>query len=755
MKTNFSIFLLLLLVSCAQTPSRKAETAASPLTVSAEPKFQDVTPKTGTALPVPTTPAAATAVPAEPVAVTPGQAEVPSTVTPAAVATNVPPVAPPATAAAVPPRTPVPAPAISAAASTSPAATLQDPDQIIPAGMIDFRNMPLEQALTVYSELVNRTLLRPATLPAQQITLTTRTPLTKREAVQALDSVFGMNGIAMINVGDKFVKAVPQAQAVQEAPPADTRTAEQLPEFGPILTHIVQLKYAKPEEVIPALTPFAKMNNVLPVPSTGIIVIRDYTENVKRMLEMIERIDIIVPGEFISEVIPIKYAKASEIADALNSLSGGGGGSTSIGRSAGGGARSSVGNTMGTTRGGIGGMGGNYTPGQTMNQPGTFGSGSTAGGAAAGSSFTDRLRSIVQRAATSGDLEILGKTKMIADERSNSLLIFATRQDMEMIKVVVSKLDVVLSQVLIETVIMDVNLNDTLNYGVSAGQPPKQNRTGGIGGAYNNSGGLGNLTDFFAGGLTNGNFPESSGLTYFGKYKGDLNVVLTAAASDSRVNVIQKPRILTSHATPGAIFVGSTVPYVTSTYYGGGYSGPSSSYQQLQVGIGLTVTPYINPEGLVVMQIDETIDEVSGSIEITGVGAVPTTTSRKLSAEVAVNDGDTIILGGFIRNSSSKSDSGVPLLKDIPLLGALFSSRANTKARTELLVLMRPTVLKTPEIAAMASQEEKSRMPGVSAADAEVEEQEKALLDKERKRASDSKVKQQQQTGEKRFFMGK
>src|SRR4029077_3367885 len=124
-------------------------------------------------------------------------------------------------------------------------------------------------------------------------------------------------------------------------------------------------------------------------------------------------------------------------------------------------------------------------------------------------------------------------------------------------------------------------------------------------------------------------------------------------ASDSRVNVIQKPRILTSHATPGSIFVGGTIPYVTSTYYGGGFNGgPSSSYQQLSVGIGLTVTPYINPDGLVVMQIDETIDELAGSTPISGVGNVPNTNSRKLSAEVAVRDGDSVMLGGFIRNSS-------------------------------------------------------------------------------------------------------
>jgi general secretion pathway protein D len=153
----------------------------------------------------------------------------------------------------------------------------------------------------------------------------------------------------------------------------------------------------------------------------------------------------------------------------------------------------------------------------------------------------------------------------------------------------------------------------------------------------------------------------------------------------------------------------------------------------LQVGIGLQVTPYINPDGLVVMQIDETIDELAGTTTIANVGEVPNTTSRRLSAEVAVRDGDSVMLGGFIRNSTEKKSSGIPILKDIPLLGILFSTRSSTKDRKELIVLMRPTVLKTPEIAASATAQEKKHLPGVSSAEAEVRIEEKLELDREGK----------------------
>src|SRR4029077_348323 len=123
---------------------------------------------------------------------------------------------------------------------------------------------------------------------------------------------------------------------------------------------IVQLKYVKPSEMIPALAPFAKLNSILPIDTSMILILRDYTENVKRMLEMIERVDVNVPAEFISEVIPIKYALAGDISDALNSLGAGSGGGT-IGRSTGGGgaatARPGAGGGL-NRPGGLGGMGG-------------------------------------------------------------------------------------------------------------------------------------------------------------------------------------------------------------------------------------------------------------------------------------------------------------------------------------------------------------------------------------------------------------
>jgi general secretion pathway protein D len=381
------------------------------------------------------------------------------------------------------------------------------PDDVVPAGLIDFRGVDLPAVLSIYAELVNRTILRPANLTAAPIWLTTQTTLTRREAVQALDAVLGLNQITMINIGDKFVKAVPAASANQEGSAFSKTTPAQLPELGQFVTHVVQLKYTKPTEMVTALQPFAKNPNaILPIDSSQIVVLRDYTENVKRMLELIKSVDVSIPSDYVSEVIPIKYALAVDIANALNSLSSGGGATTVGGAGAGGtgtpsggfgagagtgrmGTRSGYGGTgyggYGSQRyGGSGGYGGGYgggyvTPYGAQITPGTAQPGTTAGS----SSFTDRLRNIINRASTPTELTVLGQTKMIADERTNSLLVYASKEDMKIIRDIIAKLDIVLAQVLIEAVIIEVNLGNNRSLGVSylEKQPHGGNYFSGIG----------------------------------------------------------------------------------------------------------------------------------------------------------------------------------------------------------------------------------------------------------------------------------
>ena len=624
------------------------------------------------------------------------------------------------------------APPVTAAQSATPNATAPatvNPagEELIPPGMINLQQADLNQVLQLYSEWVNRTILRPATLPAPQISLKTQTPLTRQEAVQALDAVLALNGITMINIGDKFVKALPEAQGNTAGAAFNTNNAASLPNLGQYVTHVVQLKYAKPSEMVPVLQPFVKIPNaILPIDTSMILVLRDYAENVKRMLELINQIDVAVPSEYVSEVIPIKYAKASEIAGALNSLSSGGGG-TVVGSGGGGPASRS---TRSTGFGNRNNFGSGQYPGQTtpgLNTP--VGSAGTPT-PAPNSSFQQRLQNIINKANTAGEIMVLGQTKIISDERTNSLLIYASREDMKTIKDIVAKLDIVLAQVLIEAVILEVTLSDNRDLGFSYLQRPQSSGNWSGVGAINNKNFV-KASDYSGlNGITNTSGILPQGFSYLMSFNKDLDMTVTALASDSRAKILQRPRIQTSHNEPASLFVGEQRPYPTSSYYGGGAYGGYSSIQQLQIGVTLDVTPLINPDGLVVMDIHQKIDSFIGNVTIQNVGDVPVTSSKEAQAKVSVRDHDTIILGGLIETDKNNSSSGVPYLKDIPLLGYLFRSTHTDGVRKELIVLIRPTVLPTPEIAALTATAEKNKMSGVRTAERELRAEETERLKK-------------------------
>jgi general secretion pathway protein D len=172
--------------------------------------------------------------------------------------------------------------------------------------------------------------------------------------------------------------------------------------------------------------------------------------------------------------------------------------------------------------------------------------------------------------------------------------------------------------------------------------------------------------------------------------------------------------------------VGSEVPFVSGSFFGGGSFGNSQSITRQQVGVGLNVTPFITPDNLVVMQIDQTVDNLGSNLDLGNGLSAPTTQTRSASSFVTVRDKDAVLLGGYITTSTDKQKSGVPLLKDIPYLGAAFSKRSQNSSRTELMILIRPSILATPADAGEVADQERQRLPGVRVAEKEFENNEKS-----------------------------
>jgi general secretion pathway protein D len=277
---------------------------------------------------------------------------------------------------------------------------------------------------------------------------------------------------------------------------------------------------------------------------------------------------------------------------------------------------------------------------------------------------------------------------------------------------------------LIESVIIEVTLNDSRNLGFSYIQGHPQgigNYFQGIG-AINNGNALSQGSFSAIGAAATNALGLPSGFSYLANLgNNDLDVSITAIASDSHAKILQRPRIQTSHNEPAQIFVGESRPYPSGSYYGGGAFGGYSSIQAVNIGVTLEVTPLINPDGLVVMDIHQTIESANGSVNIANVGDVPITSRKEAAAKVSVRDHDTIILGGLIETSKTKTASGVPFLKDVPMLGYLFRSSSDSEVRNELIVLIRPTVLPTPEVAALTARAEKNKMPGVRRTESEIQ----------------------------------
>jgi general secretion pathway protein D len=637
----------------------------------------------------------------------------------------------------------------------------------IPANMMRFQEADLSQIFELYSELTGRTILRSPQVPQNvKISVRNQTALTRQEGSDALNTILGLNQITMVPEGDKFIKAVPQASLPQEATPFTTNDYTQLPASGAPVAQIVTLKNLLPEEATSILQPFAKLpNSIIGVRGSPVLVLRDAAVNVQRMLEILERVDVEMPLDIDTVVIPIKYALAGEIAGVLSGL--GATTSGSFGTSAAGGAggfgaggvggfgAGGIGGAGGLNRGGVGGIGGGVGGLQGgsyqgvggvggVRQFGTSGALGAQGGQGAfggsrtafGQSLNRAVVGAVNRAggagAAPGEFALIGNAKIIPDERSNALLVFADRRDLGTISNIIAKLDVVLPQVLIEALILEVNLGDGKNIGVSMKQ--NNQRIGDLNVAGGSVNGPGFLDPRSISGVTSiASNTLPSGFSYFGKLNEDFDFAVTASANDSRINVLSRPRIQTSTAKPASIFIGETRPYVTGTYFSDfAGSGSRSQYAQTQIGISLNVLPIINQEGLVVMDIAQDISQVGGTVRVDN-NDVPITINRTASAYVAVHDRDTIILGGFISTTKSKNSSGVPILKDIPGLGVLFRSRNDNIARVELMVLIRPTVLPTPEAAALTAASERDKLPSIKRAERDEQEFYNKQLEKERK----------------------
>ncbi len=681
---------------------------------------------------------------------------------------------------------------------------------------LKFSNAPLDQVLDFYSDLTGKTIIKSPGVNAN-ITLRARNRLSAREALIAIESALQMANVGLVPMGEKFLKVV-QVPSVRNAgmPLQTSLPDEELEETDKLISQVVDLQYIEISEAKPILEQVKNnYGKILTLDRTNSLLITDTSQNLKRMLEILDYIDRPAPVREDIFVREIQYAEAGEIASKLNELiqesqaqqGQGDDGQTRIpppsqGQAPAGvirapsvrqaaqraaqqqqqgpGSAAELAAAELAERGIIQGTVKIVADDRTnilfiLSRPENFAffdkiinvldrpmdpefivrvvsmefadaseiagilnefigaasaeDGAPAGGGARetdgegagedGTSRSQALREFVRNRARRQVEQVAGEeaskvgrlspdTKILADERTNSLMLMGRRSDIAALVELIDQLDIMLGQVLIEVVILEVRLSNDLSYGVDWLQRSftvyNEENVGPRGGAN-----VRTPVFSFGGGQrvqTDSSFIDATGvgrdtaiggtLTYYATLF-DLNIdaIIQLAASSSDARILSTPVVLTTDNTEAQISVGEERPVVTTTSTTSAGT-IRSSFEYRNIGINLTVTPRINPERFVVMEVTQTADGIAGTVDIDG-NEVPIITKREFSASVAVDNRQTIVMGGLVSKDKSLSRSKVPLLGDIPVLGTLFRSDSRNDVRTELLVMLTPYVMMTPQ----------------------------------------------------------
>lgn len=296
----------------------------------------------------------------------------------------------------------------------------------------------------------------------------------------------------------------------------------------------------------------------------------------------------------------------------------------------------------------------------------------------------------------------VGEVSVIADTERNALVVMAASADYEKVEQAIKRLDQLPLQVLVEATIVEVSLEDELRYGL---QWYFKNN---LGNGYTGAGGLGPIPIPTADSLA------AASASYEVFSASGTRALLTALASDSKVNVISSPSLMVLDNQKALIRVGDQVPIRTSetTNLNSDVGNVTSTIQYRDTGVLLEVTPRVNAGGMVVLELVQEVNDVATTTS-SNIQS-PTITQRKIDTRVAIQSGETLVLGGLIRENTTRDSQGIPGIRHVPVLGWLFGSSGTNTRRTELVVLITPTAVANAIDARAVTQEYRSKLQQVA-----------------------------------------
>jgi general secretion pathway protein D len=295
------------------------------------------------------------------------------------------------------------------------------------------------------------------------------------------------------------------------------------------------------------------------------------------------------------------------------------------------------------------------------------------------------------------------EVRVIADKDTNSLLILATPSDYETIENALRQLDVVPRQVLVEVLLAEVTLTDNLSLGLDYFIHTRNNTSGSL-----NIGNPGPLPA-----TPTGTVPGFNGLQLINFSGAEVRGVLQALGSDGKAKILASPQIMVLDNQKAQIKVGDRISVQTSAQTGVSTgTGVLNSFQYLETGVLLAVTPRINSGGLVTLDVDQEVS-VPDPNSTSASNPNPNVNSRSAQTSVVVHSGESIVLGGLINDQINTSTSGIPLLSKIPVLGALFGTQGYQRTRTELVLIITPRIVSDSTQAREVTLELRKKLPAL------------------------------------------
>lgn len=626
--------------------------------------------------------------------------------------------APAAPAAAAPA---APAVIVGTVAAT-PVPTLSGTDKV---GPMMLRDETIGQVLELLQRWTGKTVLRPQALPASLYTLSLPASATRNDALLAIETLLTLNGVAVIQQGDKFLKVVPNNVAKSESPTLLTESTLSLPPSGRVASKIFLLKHANGQEVVTQIQ--GMLNGTLGTPPVffgrnNAILVTDSIMNLQKIETLLSQLDRPQLDVIATKMYNLKHALATDMVNKLTALlrtpaaNGAAPFRLSTGTSFTADERTNRVIVMGSADQHaffdklVESLDATSDPntktdvvflrhanatetaslltqlitGQTKAAS-TANGGRTTNGTNRVTTPTPAAPAAPGAAATgsqqNGADEFSTMVTVIADVRSNSIVVSGTKDDLRLLHELIDKVDVVLPQVRIEVVIAEVTLTDNDSSGItSLGMTVTNGKLTGVNGTL--FGGAGGVTGVGGG---------SAALAPNGTLTGIVSLGTSTTPTKNDLHVLSVPAITTSHNKEGTIFVGESRPVITGTQSTAGTTGlvSSSTVSQRDIGIQLKVLPLIGKDGSVQLQVTQQVEDVLGSVTIDG-NDQPVIGRRSTDSFVSAMSGEIIVLGGLQRSNDTTTKNR---LGPIPIIGDLLGGTSKTKTRTELLIFLRPYVL--------------------------------------------------------------